>query len=401
MKIELPEKVQQIIKTLQKAGYEAYAVGGCVRDSLLVRTPKDWDITTSAKPQEIKSLFRRTVDTGILHGTVTVMLGRDGFEVTTYRVDGAYEDNRHPKNVTFTSSLEEDLKRRDFTINAMAYNDETGLVDLFDGMGDIQRKCIRAVGDPDERFSEDALRILRALRFAAQLDYRIDTKTEKGIRAYRENLRDISAERIRDELHKLLASPHPERLRDVCAAGITEIVLNEYDALDKDKQDEVCKALQNTDDILIRLAILLCYTGSAKQILKRLKYDNETIRIVTTLTEHAMDKPAAELPAVRHLIVETGTGLIGPLLELKRALAKQDKAYLDSLEVLTRQIFTNGDCLSLKDLAVTGNDLMREFDMRPGKELGDTLRGLFDRVLIDPSLNDREKLLALVRNERE
>ena len=165
MKIELPRKVVLIIKNLQRHGYEAYAVGGCVRDSVLNRKPEDWDITTSAKPEQVKRIFRRTVDTGIEHGTVTVLIGKDGFEVTTYRVDGLYEDGRHPKEVTFTNQLEEDLKRRDFTINAMAYNDEARLVDPFGGMKDLNSHLIRCVGEPKERFSEDALRILRAVRF--------------------------------------------------------------------------------------------------------------------------------------------------------------------------------------------------------------------------------------------
>ena len=177
MKIELPRKVIMIINNLQLHGYEAFAVGGCVRDSILCRKPEDWDITTSARPEEIKRLFRRTVDTGIEHGTVTVMIGREGFEVTTYRVDGLYEDSRHPKDVTFTTSLEEDLRRRDFTINAMAYNDEVRLVDVFGGMRDLNHHLIRCVGDPMERFTEDALRILRAVRFSAQLAFPIEKNT--------------------------------------------------------------------------------------------------------------------------------------------------------------------------------------------------------------------------------
>ncbi len=176
MKIALPRKVMMIIKNLQLHGYEAYAVGGCVRDSILARRPKDWDITTSARPEEVKKLFRRTVDTGIEHGTVTVLFGRDGYEVTTYRIDGAYEDSRHPKEVLFTNRLEEDLRRRDFTINAMAYNDEVRLVDVFGGMQDLNHHLIRCVGDPRERFSEDALRILRAVRFSAQLNFPMKRK---------------------------------------------------------------------------------------------------------------------------------------------------------------------------------------------------------------------------------
>ena len=193
MKIQLPEKVRQIIETLQSHGYEAYAVGGCVRDSLLGRVPGDWDITTSALPEQTKALFARTFDTGIEHGTITVLLDKEGFEVTTYRIDGKYEDSRHPSEVTFTRSLSEDLLRRDFTINAMAYNDESGIVDLFGGMEDLQNRIIRCVGQAEARFGEDALRIMRAVRFSAQLGFGIEEKTQEAIRLLASNLRQISA----------------------------------------------------------------------------------------------------------------------------------------------------------------------------------------------------------------
>ena len=178
VRIRLPQKVHDIIETLQAAGYEAYAVGGCIRDSVLGKEPDDWDITTSAKPEEVKKLFRRTIDTGIMHGTVTVMMDKEGFEVTTYRIDGKYEDNRHPKDVTFTANLQEDLRRRDFTINAMAYNEKDGLIDIYEGLQDIDKGLIRCVGVAKERFREDALRMMRAVRFSAQLGYTIEDKTK-------------------------------------------------------------------------------------------------------------------------------------------------------------------------------------------------------------------------------
>ena len=180
MRIEVPEKAEKIIDALQEHGYDAYVVGGCVRDSLLHRSPADWDITTSATPEEVKKIFPRTVDTGIQHGTVTVLMDKEGFEVTTYRIDGEYEDGRHPKEVIFTPSLKEDLRRRDFTINAMAYNHRTGLVDIFGGVEDLKNKVVRCVGEPQERFTEDALRILRAVRFSAQLGFDIDERTQEA-----------------------------------------------------------------------------------------------------------------------------------------------------------------------------------------------------------------------------
>ena len=208
--MDIPEKAAMVIKELMDQGFEAYAVGGCVRDSILGRQPEDWDITTSARPEQVKQIFPRTVDTGIEHGTVTVLIDKETFEVTTYRVDGEYEDHRHPREVTFTASLEEDLKRRDFTINAMAYNPETGLVDIFHGIEDLEQGVIRCVGAPEARFDEDALRILRAIRFSAQLGFRIDEATQRAMSGKAADLKEVSAERIRVELVKLLISKHPE-----------------------------------------------------------------------------------------------------------------------------------------------------------------------------------------------
>ena len=221
--IRLPEDVKTIISALEKAGYEAYAVGGCIRDSILGRTPGDWDITTSAKPRKIKDTFRRTIDTGIEHGTVTVLLGDHSYEVTTYRVDGDYKDLRHPAAVTFTASLKEDLKRRDFTINAMAYNDSAGLIDLYGGMEDLKGQLVRCVGDPDDRFNEDALRILRAVRFAAQLDFDIEEATRAAVARHASNLSAVSKERILTELSKLICSAHIEK-----AAMLSELGLSPY-----------------------------------------------------------------------------------------------------------------------------------------------------------------------------
>lgn len=231
MRLQLPAAVNMIIDVLQAHGYEGFAVGGCVRDSVLNRTPDDWDITTSATPYQVKELFSKTVDTGLQHGTVTVMVHGVGYEVTTYRIDGEYEDARHPKEVQFTSNLTEDLKRRDFTINAMAYSKDRGLIDEFGGMNDLQRKIIRCVGDPWQRFGEDALRILRAVRFAAQLGFEIEENTKKAIVELAPTLSKISAERIQTETVKLLMSDRPEMWRSVYDLGITRIIMPEFDAI--------------------------------------------------------------------------------------------------------------------------------------------------------------------------
>ena len=235
MKIVLPEKVKFIIETLETHGYESYAVGGCVRDTMLHRTPGDWDITTQAKPEQVKEIFAEknihTIDTGIQHGTVTVMVEHEGFEVTTYRIDGEYEDARHPKNVQFTASLLEDLKRRDFTINAMAYNDKNGLIDAFDGVGDLERGVIRCVGCAMERFSEDALRMLRAVRFAAQLGFDIEAETKEAMVKLAPDIAKISAERIQTELVKLITSAHPGEIRTAWETGLTAVFLPEFDRM--------------------------------------------------------------------------------------------------------------------------------------------------------------------------
>ena len=220
MKIEMPGEVKFIISELENHDYEAFAVGGCIRDSLLGRTPDDWDITTSATPEEIKEIFQRTVDTGIKHGTVTVLIGKKAFEVTTYRVDGAYTDGRHPESVRYSKYLKEDLQRRDFTINAFAYNDECGLRDEFLGFRDLEWKIIRAVGNPEDRFSEDALRMMRAIRFAAQLGFNIELNTYNAIIKMAPNIKKVSAERIQVELTKTLMSDHPEVTAEYAKTGL-------------------------------------------------------------------------------------------------------------------------------------------------------------------------------------
>ena len=439
MKIELPRKVVLIIKNLQRHGYDAYAVGGCVRDSILNRKPEDWDITTSAKPEQVKRIFRRTVDTGIEHGTVTVLIGKDGFEVTTYRVDGLYEDGRHPKEVTFTSRLEEDLKRRDFTINAMAYNDDERLVDAFGGMRDLNYHLIRCVGDPKERFSEDALRILRAVRFSAQLAFPIEPETAEAIKSLAPNLEKISAERIQAELVKLLVSDHPERIQDACELGITKVVLPEWDDMVGVKQNtshhkydvaaHTVHALQNVkNDKVLRLTMLFHDMGKpvmkttdengrdhfkghaiaseqiAKTVMKRLKFDNDTIRKVTKLVayhDYRMEPTGAN---VRRAMHEIGVELFPYYLAVRLADTKAQSSYerrgklenIIQIRELYRNALRNKECVTLKDLAVTGTDLIN-LGIAPGKELGTLLNELLDMVIEDPAWNQKEKLCDYVK----
>lgn len=434
--IQLPEKVKFIIDTIMEAGYEAYAVGGCIRDFILGRTPDDWDITTSAKPDQVKALFPRTIDTGIQHGTVTVMLDKEGFEVTTYRIDGEYEDGRHPKEVTFTANLVEDLKRRDFTINAMAYNDQAGLVDVFEGMRDIEKKVIRCVGDPMQRFTEDALRLMRAVRFSAQLGYEIEEKTLDAMRELSPNLVHISAERIQSELIKLVVSPHPEKLRIAYETGITKIILPEFDACMETEQnnphhcysvgEHTLRAMQEIRaDKVLRLAMLFHDIGKpgtltvdeegivhfhghpalseklTRDILKRLKFDNDTIYMTTNLVRyHDYDvEPGPKY--VRRAIMKAGEDVFPLLFDVKVADIKAQSSYmrkekverLEAVRQVYEEVVAQKQCVSLKTLAVTGKDLMREMGMQPGPEIGLILKKLLDLVIEDPSLNEREILI--------
>lgn len=439
IRITLPERVEFIIDKLNRAGFEAYAVGGCVRDSIMGREPDDWDITTDASPAQVKKLFRRTIDTGIRHGTVTVMLQKTGYEVTTYRIDGKYEDNRHPKQVTFTKSLEEDLKRRDFTVNAMAYHPEKGLRDLFDGVGDMERKCIRCVGDPRERFSEDALRIMRGVRFSAQFGYAIEEKTRRAAGELSGNLKSVSAERIRVELEKLLVSPNPDYLRTAYELGITKIMLPEFDVCMETPQNNPhhCYSvgehtLQSMRavraDKVLRLTMLLHDIGKpltkttdesgkdhfkkhpresarlAHEILRRLKFDNDTLYKVCRLVEYhdwAIDlKGDVKISTVRRLIAGVGEDAFPEMFEVNRADMLAQSDYIreekikkqERLEELYREIREKGQCMSLKELAVNGRDLIGA-GRKPGRELGEVLQRMLADVLEEPAHNEKQYLI--------
>ena len=435
IQIQIPEKAKYIIETIQNAGFEAYVVGGCVRDSILGRCPEDWDITTSARPEQVKALFRRTIDTGIQHGTVTVMLDKEGFEVTTYRVDGKYEDSRHPREVTFTPNLEEDLKRRDFTINAMAYNETEGLIDIFGGLQDIGAKLIRCVGNPEERFGEDALRIMRAIRFSAQLGYEIHEDTEAAIRKLAPTLQKISAERIQVELVKLVTSDHPEEMQNVYDTGIAAVILPEFCTMMETEQHNPhhiytvgVHTIRSMEEIradkVLRLTMLfhdvakpVCRRSDengidhfhghpevgaemARKILRRLKFDNDTIRKVTALIRAHDDRPPLKGRAIRRAIFRNGVDQYPELFEVKRAdilaqssfLQQEKLLYVDRYEHMYHQIIEKQQCLSLKDLAVNGSDLIAR-GIQPGKEIGVILHAMLEQVLEDPKLNEKEALL--------
>lgn len=441
MKIALPRKVMIIIKNLQLHGYEAYAVGGCVRDSILARRPKDWDITTSARPEEVKKLFKRTVDTGIEHGTVTVLLGKDGYEVTTYRIDGAYEDSRHPKEVLFTNRLEEDLRRRDFTINAMAYNDEVRLVDVFGGMQDLNHHLIRCVGEPKERFSEDALRILRAVRFSAQLNFPIESKTAAAVRELAPTLEHISAERIQAELVKLLVSAHPERIQDAYELGITRVILPEWDAMEGvaqntphhkyDVAQHTLHALKYVKrNKILRLTMLFHDMGKparkttdengrdhfkghalvseviARDVMQRLKFDNDTIKKVTRLVCFHDYRVEATPANVRRAMNRIGVDLFPYYLAVRLADVKAQSSYrrrekienIVAMRKYYQEAIIKEECVTLRQLAVGGRDLMA-LGMKPGVEIGRMLSELLEYVIDHPEENDKKKLCEYVNKK--
>ena len=436
--MKLPGNVEAIINTLEQAGFEGYAVGGCVRDTLLGKTPDDWDITTNASPMHVKSLFHRTIDTGIQHGTVTVLMDRETYEVTTYRIDGEYEDSRHPREVIFTASLLEDLKRRDFTINAMAYNDASGIVDVFGGIQDLENKVIRCVGNPVERFTEDALRMMRAVRFSGQLGYEIEEKTGQAVTQLAPTLSKISAERICTELTKLMVSPHPDYLRKAYELGMTKVFLPEFDGAMETEQNNPHHCYNVGEHILhslnfvqadkvLRFTMLFHDLGKAftktvdedgidhfyghveksaeiaDKRMRSLRFDNDTREKVVRLVKYHDYKIELTKKAVRRAVVKVGEDIFPYLLEVKRAdflsqsLYKREEkeAELQQLTTLYQQILEEKDCISIKNLAVNGSDLIA-MGMKPGREIGEKLQMLFEMVLEDPTLNTKEFLLSQI-----
>lgn len=447
--MKMPEGARFIIDTLEDHGYEAYIVGGCVRDMLLDRSPEDWDITTSAKPEEVKSLFRRTVDTGIEHGTVTILIKDESFEVTTYRMDGVYEDHRHPKEVIFTPSLEEDLKRRDFTINAMAYNEKSGIVDLFGGREDLEKRIIRCVGDPNERFDEDALRMLRGIRFAGQLQFDIEKNTLDAIRALADTLVNVSAERIRVELTKLLISGGADRLKLAYDTGLSKYFLPELDEMISTPQNNPhhCYNVgehsmrvvgyvndEPIEDKKVHVALVFaallhdvakpeCRTTDeagvdhfrghdvrgeemAGAILRRLKFDNDTISLVKCLVRfHDARYKDVKKNGMRRILNKVGKDRMPILFVLQKAdiLGQSEYERQDKLDVLERgrglynEICEASEAVIISELSITGRDLIDEKGYKPGPEIGEELRRLLEIVMDDPSANTRERLLGLVK----
>ena len=440
MTMDMPKNVDTAINLLQSAGFEAYAVGGCVRDSLLGKTPNDWDITTSAKPEDMKSVFAdfHCIDTGIKHGTVTVVIDGEPLEITTFRLDGEYEDNRHPKSVTFTSNLGADLGRRDFTVNAMAYSKKTGTVDLFGGQNDLKNKIIRCVGDPDRRFNEDALRILRALRFASALDFEIEEKTAQSLLKNCALLENISEERIAKELLKLVCGKGAKRILTDFAPVLFEI-LPELQPMYKNSHDNphhcydiyehTLIAVESIDpDPTLRFAMLLHDCGKpavkkfdengvahfyghqrisaeiSAQILARLKVSNkfrdEILFLVSNHDRWELYENTEKMP--RYLSKFGLDGVLNLLKVMRADVLAQSPEYryrLDQIadaEEIAKNLAAQKPCLSLRELQINGRTLM-DIGIPQGRKLGAVLAQLLDEVIDGVTKNTQEALTTRAR----
>ena len=435
MKLSLPEQVKTALSMLEKSGFEAYAVGGCVRDSLLSLVPYDWDITSSALPEQVEKVFEnfRIIETGMRHGTVTVLIDKMPLEITTFRIDGEYSDFRRPDSVTFTRSLSDDLSRRDFTMNAVAYNEKDGIVDLFGGQKDIENKIIRCVGDPDCRFGEDALRILRAVRFASVLGFEIEEKTDESIHKNKNLLKNIAGERIRVELLKLLAGRNVKKIlleyRDVLAVFIPELVpifdfpqntpYHKYDVY----THTAYTVEASPNEPYFRIAMLLhdigkpyCLTTGANgvdhfyrhpeksaelasAILKRLKFDNAAAeRAVKIIAEHDAVIPKTEKSALK-LLNRIGEETYRDIIKAKyadnegKAEPRKDDRLLENMEELLDEIKKKGKCFSLKQLDINGDDI-KIAGISDGKKIGQALNFLLEGVIEGKCDNEKEQLLC-------
>ena len=435
---QIPKDAICIIDMIEKAGYEAYIVGGCVRDLLMGRAPHDWDITTSAKPEEVKKIFRRTYDTGIKHGTVTVILNEEHYEVTTYRIEGEYKDFRRPEEVSFVEDITLDLSRRDFTMNAIAYHPERGFVDPYEGQEAIRRGCITSVRNATERFTEDALRILRAVRFSAQLGFEIDESTLEGIEVCKPLLTHISKERVRDEFLKICTSSRPAHLNLLKKLGLLEYIIPDFEKAYGvpqnhphhiyDVAQHTLVAMENIEPtVRLRLTMLLHDLGKvatrttdqngvdhfynhpkksvelATKILRELKLDNRMIKEVSLLIyfhdyhiRHTIDKVY-----VKKMLRELGPDLFDEILKVQLADGKAQNLeklqtkleIIEKQRMLKEEVLAKGEPYEKSMLVITGSDLIAE-GIPKGKEIGWLLDEALDKVIHEPGYNEREKLIA-------
>lgn len=435
MDINIPENVKKVMNRLEEKGFEAFIVGGCVRDSLMGITPHDYDIATNAVPEQMKDCFSgmSTFDTGIKHGTVTVVSEGENIEVTAYRIDGKYSDGRHPESVTFTGNIVDDLSRRDFTVNSMAYSDSTGIIDRFGGQRDLFNRCIRCVGDPDTRFNEDALRIIRAMRFASCLDFSIENKTAEAIRQNRRLLDNISRERISSELKKLLCGTAPARQLIQFPEVFTEIIpefikcvgFDQHSVLQiYDVWEHTAYAVENSaKDKYVRLALFFhdiekpshirlddegngrfpghekASAETAGKIMRRLKFDNKTVETVCTLIKYHYVIPVDDKTVVKKLLSRMGEKNFIRLLEVlkgdsraKQSIFLEKLSAVDSMKILMYDIIGSGEAFSEDMLAINGNDIERHGFS--GREIGIAKSRLLELVMEGKLRNTREALTA-------
>ena len=382
-----PKYITEIMRTLELAGFRPYLVGGCVRDIFIGRRPNDWDMCSDALPEEVAEIFLHTVPTGIKHGTVTVMHRGKGVEITTFRCDGGYIDHRRPESVSFTCELEEDLRRRDFTINAIAMASDGTITDPFGGRDDISRRLICCVGDPAARFDEDALRMLRALRFKAQLGFELDEETLHAIWAKAPLADGLSAERVRDELQKLLCSSSPEDMQQMLDIGLLARFIRRGDISGLNRISVLPKQPRLRWCALCALLLRSGLIESCRSFLSGLRLDSSTIRLCEDGTDAVLSGISGDTAAIKHVIAKYGK----PSAECACAAAEVicGTGYLRSL----RRIINSEECTSLAQLAVSGTDLT-ELGFR-GKEIGKVLDALLDHVIYHPGDNRRDILLAL------
>lgn len=389
--INLPDEVKKTLNILTNNGFEAYTVGGCVRDSIMGKSPSDWDITTSATPDEISSCFRgyRLIETGIKHGTITVIINKMQIEITTYRIDGKYSDNRRPDDVLFTDNIEFDLKRRDFTINALAYNGNE-IIDLFGGIDDIDNKTIKCVGDPDERFNEDGLRILRALRFASVLNFRTEKNTSESINKNKYLLNNISMERINTEFNKLLMGDNFQRTileyRDVI-----EVFIPELSKISIEELKYRLSAMSSLNSLILRLSVLLYKIEEPDSILMGLKYDNATIKSVKLLTSNIDIKIYPDSVNIKKSLHNINYVNLCNLIQIKKVLFKNEYDELIKSEEIINEIIETNQCYSLKTLAISGQDLI-DAGIPKGKNIGKILDKILNEVIEGNLENEKNSL---------
>ena len=399
MKLQIPKDVEYIINKIYDNGHEAFIVGGCVRDSIIGLKPNDYDITTSAKPNEIMNIFKneKIIETGIKHGTVTLIKNGIEYEITTYRIDGEYNDNRRPDFVEFTNDINKDLQRRDFTINAIAYNHRIGIVDTFDGIGDICKKIIKTVGKADERFNEDGLRIIRAVRFSCKLGFDIEKDTLISIYKNINLIKNVSIERIQNEFNKILLSDSPENLYILYQAGMFDVLNFNSVKINKNELKYIKKSKK---DLIIRLSMFTYITGyieESKNILNIFRYSNKIKKQCSIILDNLDNKIIADKVCIKLYLNKIGKENLSYLLYIKKILKKEfiNEDY-DEIYEMINDIERNKECYSLDKLAIDGSDL-RALGYA-GKDIGQKLDYLLKNVIENPKINNKIDLISIIRD---